>query len=77
MLDILIVIVIVCVVIYFLNSGDDKNDDKISTCDKIKKGITTLNTKDPLYDYIKARQLYNFQGDITEDDLIELGIENK
>jgi hypothetical protein len=79
MIEIIIVVLVVFVVIWFLNSSDDedKGNSNMSICDRVKKGNMNLGTKDPIFDYIKARQFYNFNEDITEDDLIDIGIIDK
>jgi hypothetical protein len=73
MLEIILVILVILVVLYFLSDNSKKTGNIF---EQIKCKDMNIKTKDPIRDYIYARQWYLLnENNLTQQDLDDLNIE--
>lgn len=68
----LFIIILIVVAFYLWNSSSSGNYSEL--INKIKEGDTNIGTEDPMKDYINLRQIFNFNKEVTKDDIEKLEV---
>lgn len=72
----LLLVIVLIIIAYLVFKENSSEGDKFGRLiGKIKRGETNIKTSDPIKDYINLRQCFNFNKELSKEDILELKVE--